>query len=96
MRHKRESQPVEYFYIMENRTGFMVSGVARKGSLGTRNSIVFCGSGRFAFARRFKSVESAKKYVEQFDIPGTSIIDAAGHVHFIYPERDESGVFCNA
>ena len=96
MAYRKPSRHVEYFYITENITGFLVSGIARTGCSGARNSIVWCGAGKFKYARRFTSVESAKAYVEQFEIRGTSIIDAAGRVHFIYPEREESEVLFNA
>ena len=91
---RREDTPVhvEYFYIMENSTGYLVSGVARKSYAHERNSITYTGKGKYEWARRFTSVETAKAYVEQFDMRGTSIIDAAGRVRFIYPEWDECEV----
>ena len=87
---------VEFFYITENSTGYLVSGVVRTGCAGARNSILWRGVRMFKWARRFTSIESAKTFIEQFDIRGTSIIDAAGRVHFTYLERNEGEVVCNA
>ena len=90
MRKPKKEAPrcVEYFYITDNSTGFLISGIARKSYSGCRYSVTYCAAGKYEWARRFTSVDSAKAYIRQFDLRGVSIIDAAGRVKYIYPEME--------